>query len=55
MVAAMFHLAAAGRPLHHDFADKTAAVDGEMVDVVGLFSEPKCAMIIRRRGRRRSH
>jgi ATP-binding cassette subfamily B protein len=33
-VAAMFHLAAAGRPLHHDFADKTAAVDGEMVDVV---------------------
>ncbi|HEY6257172.1 MAG TPA: ABC transporter ATP-binding protein [Xanthobacteraceae bacterium] len=34
MVVAMFHLAAAGRPLHHDFADKTAAVDGEMVDVV---------------------
>jgi ATP-binding cassette subfamily B protein len=34
MVATMFHLAAAGRPLHHDFADKTAAVDGEMVDVV---------------------
>ena len=34
MVIAMFRLAAAGRPLHHDFADKTAAVDGEMVDVV---------------------
>jgi ATP-binding cassette subfamily B protein len=34
MVATMFHLAAAGRPLHHDFASKTAAVDGEMVDVV---------------------
>jgi ATP-binding cassette subfamily B protein len=33
-LATMFHLAAAGRPLHHDFADKTAAVDGEMVDVV---------------------
>jgi ATP-binding cassette, subfamily B, bacterial len=33
-VATMFHLAAAGRPLHHDFADKTAAVDGEMTDVV---------------------
>jgi ATP-binding cassette subfamily B protein len=33
-VTAMFHLAAAGRQLHHDFADKTAAVDGEMVDVV---------------------
>ena len=30
----MFRLAAAGRPLHHDFADKTAAVDGEMVDVI---------------------
>jgi ATP-binding cassette, subfamily B, bacterial len=34
MVVTMFRLAAAGRPLHHDFADKTAAVDGEMVDVV---------------------
>jgi ATP-binding cassette, subfamily B, bacterial len=32
--AAMFYLAAAGRPLHHDFAHKTAAVDGEMVDVI---------------------
>jgi ATP-binding cassette, subfamily B, bacterial len=35
MVCLMFHLAAAGRPLHHDFASKAAAVDGEMVDVVG--------------------
>jgi len=34
MVAAMFHLAAAGRPLHDDFANKAAAVDGEMVDVI---------------------
>jgi ATP-binding cassette, subfamily B, bacterial len=34
MVVALFHLAAAGRPLHHDFADKAAAVDGEMVDVI---------------------
>jgi ATP-binding cassette subfamily B protein len=34
MVIAMFHLAAAGRPLHHDFADKAAVVDGEMVDVI---------------------
>src|SRR5882724_8621649 len=34
MVVAMFHLAAAGKPLHDDFADKAAAVDGEMVDVV---------------------
>src|SRR6202167_221022 len=35
MVCLMFRLAAAGRPLHHDFANKAAAVDGEMVDVVG--------------------
>jgi ATP-binding cassette subfamily B protein len=35
MVAGMFRLAAAGKPLHHDFADKAAAIDGEMVDVIG--------------------
>ena len=35
LVLAMFRLAAVGRPLHHDFADKAAAVDGEMVDVIG--------------------
>ncbi len=35
MVVLMFRLAAAGRPLHHDFARKAASVDGEMVDVVG--------------------
>jgi ATP-binding cassette subfamily B protein len=35
IVIAMFHLAAAGKPLHHEFADKAAAVDGEMVDVIG--------------------
>jgi ATP-binding cassette subfamily B protein len=34
MVIAMFHLAAAGKPLHDDFADKAAIVDGEMVDVI---------------------
>ncbi|MGZ9057774.1 MAG: ABC transporter ATP-binding protein [Burkholderiaceae bacterium] len=34
VVMAMFHLAAAGKPLHDDFADKAAAVDGEMVDVI---------------------
>jgi ATP-binding cassette subfamily B protein len=34
MVVAMFKMAAAGKPLHDDFADKAAAVDGEMVDVV---------------------
>jgi ATP-binding cassette subfamily B protein len=35
VVVAMFRLAAAGKPLHHDFADKSAQVDGEMVDVIG--------------------
>jgi len=34
MVILMFRLAAAGKPLHDDFADKAAAVDGEMVDVI---------------------
>jgi ATP-binding cassette subfamily B protein len=34
MVIGMFHLAAAGKPLHDDFANKAAAVDGEMVDVI---------------------
>jgi len=34
MVIAMFHLAAAGKPLHDDYADKAAAVDGEMIDVI---------------------
>lgn len=35
VIVVMFRLAAAGKPLHHDFADKAAAVDGDMVDVVG--------------------
>jgi len=34
VVVAMFRMASAGRALHHDFADKTATVDGEMIDVV---------------------
>ena len=34
MVIAMFHLAAAGKPLHDEYANKAAAVDGEMVDVI---------------------
>ena len=34
MVVAMFHMAAAGKPLHDEFANKAAAVDGEMIDVV---------------------
>jgi ATP-binding cassette, subfamily B, bacterial len=34
MVVVLFRLAAAGQPLHFDFADKAAAVDGEIVDVI---------------------
>src|SRR3989440_2032202 len=34
VVVAMFRMASAGRALHHDFADKTAMVDGEMIDVI---------------------
>src|SRR5205814_791761 len=29
VVVAMFRMASAGRPLHHEFANKTATVDGE--------------------------
>ena len=35
LVIGMFRRAAAGAPHHHAFADKAAAVDGEMIDVVG--------------------
>ena len=34
VIVVMFRLAAAGTPLHHEFADKAAAVDGEMIDVI---------------------
>jgi len=35
VMAAMLRSAAAGKPLHHEFASRAAAVDGEMADVVG--------------------
>jgi ATP-binding cassette, subfamily B, bacterial len=35
LVVTMSRLAAAGWPLHHEFADRAAAVDGEMIDVIG--------------------
>src|SRR5262245_6134442 len=35
LVFAMFQLAGAGRPLHHEFADKAAAIDGQMIDIIG--------------------
>ena len=41
MIVAIFHIAAAGKPLHSDFADKAAEVDGEMADVIGNISMVK--------------
>ena len=38
MIICLFKIAAAGKPLHQDFAAKAANVDGEMVDVVGNMS-----------------
>ncbi|MCX8255597.1 ABC transporter [Beijerinckiaceae bacterium RH CH11] len=35
MIYFLFKIAAAGKPLHQDFAAKAANVDGEIVDVVG--------------------
>jgi ATP-binding cassette subfamily B protein len=35
LVFTMFRLAAAGRRYHHDFAEKAAAVDGQMIDIIG--------------------
>ena len=61
VVVAMFHFAAAGKPLHHEFADKAAAVDGEMVDVIGnmplvraFCGRPPRASPLRRHGRPRA-
>ena len=34
----MFRMASAGKALHHEFADKTATVDGEMIDVISNMS-----------------
>ena len=38
MIFFLFKIAAAGKPLHQDFAAKAANVDGEIVDVVGNMS-----------------
>jgi ATP-binding cassette subfamily B protein len=52
VVIAMFRFAAAGKPLHHEFADKAAAVDGEMVDVIGNMSLVRAFCGLRREQRR---
>src|SRR5262245_56814012 len=48
IIVAMFGLAAAGKPLHHDFAAKAAAVDGEMIDVVSNMPLVKSFCAVRR-------
>jgi ATP-binding cassette subfamily B protein len=48
----MFRKAAAGRPLHHEFADRAAAVDGELTDVVGNMAIVKAFDGISRENRR---
>jgi ATP-binding cassette subfamily B protein len=35
VIVALFLWASAGKPLHHEFASRAAAVDGELTDVVG--------------------
>jgi ATP-binding cassette subfamily B protein len=52
VVIAMFKLAAAGRPLHHEFADKSAAVDGEMTDVISNMPLVRAFCGLRREHRR---
>lgn len=50
LVVVMYRIAGAGRQLRHKFADRAAAVDGEMVDVVG-----NMALITSFDGLRREH
>ena len=52
VIVVMFHLAAAGKPLHHEFASRAAAVDGELTDVVGNISIVKAFGGISREHRR---
>jgi ATP-binding cassette subfamily B protein len=52
VVVAMFRIAAAGKPLHHHFATQAAAVDGEMIDVIGNISLVKSFGGLRREHRR---
>ncbi|UDL96169.1 ABC transporter ATP-binding protein/permease [Lichenihabitans sp. PAMC28606] len=52
VIVVMFKMAAMGKPLHHDFANKAAAVDGEMVDVIGNMALVKAFGGIAREHRR---
>ena len=49
VIFVMFRAAAAGKPLHHDFANKAAAVDGEMIaDIIGNLPMVKAFCGVRR-------
>jgi ATP-binding cassette, subfamily B, bacterial len=52
VIAVMFRWAAAGKPLHHEFASRAAAVDGELTDVVGNMAIVKAFGGISREHRR---
>ena len=52
IVVAMFHMTAAGEPLHHEFAHRAASVDGEMIDVIGNMSVVLSFCGVRREHRR---
>ena len=52
VIATMVCKAAAGKPLHHEFADRAAAVDGELSDVVGNMAIVKAFDGISRENRR---
>ena len=55
VVFGMFRLAAAGRPLHHEYADKAAMVDGEMGDVIGNMPLVRAFCSLGRERRRFDH
>ena len=52
LVVALFKLAAAGKPLHHGYAERAALVDGEMADIIGNMPVVRAFGGIRREHRR---
>jgi ATP-binding cassette subfamily B protein len=52
LVVALFRLAAAGKPLHHGYAERAARVDGEMADIIGNMPIVRAFGGIRREHRR---
>jgi ATP-binding cassette subfamily B protein len=52
IVVVMFRIAAAGEDLHHEFANRAASVDGEMMDVIGNMPVVLSFCGVRRENRR---